>query len=186
VKETGRAPVKSGRQIRGAKAGHCVYRGKKSMHALIRERLEEYLRGTGKQADLAALRAHLASCGDCSGEIEDMQSQARLLHLLRLPEELDPGAGFYARVMERIDAQRGSSAFYAFLDLHLAHRLMFASVSAVIVLGSYLVYTERMPSFGESGPVAVLASETPKRDLVGADPAQDRETILVALASYSE
>jgi hypothetical protein len=48
------------------------------------------------------------------------------------------------------------------------------------------VYTERAPSFGESGPVAVLASETPARDVLGADPAQDRETVLVALASYSE
>jgi predicted anti-sigma-YlaC factor YlaD len=156
------------------------------MHALIKERLEEYLRGTGQQADLAAIREHLASCGDCSGEIDGMQSHVRLLQLLRLPEEVEPGAGFYARVMDRIDAQRGSSTFYAFLDLHLAHRLMFASVTAVIVLGSYLVYTERAPSFGESGPVAVLASETPARDVLGADPAQDRETVLVALASYSE
>jgi hypothetical protein len=63
---------------------------------------------------------------------------------------------------------------------------MFASVTAVIVLGSYLVYTERVPSFGESGPVAILATQTSAQDLVGADPAQDRETVLVALASYTE
>ena len=156
------------------------------MHALIKERLEEYLRGTGEQADLAAFRAHLASCEDCSEEVEGMQSQARLLQLLRSPEEVEPGAGFYARVMERIDAQRRASPLYAFLDLHLAHRLIFASLTAVIVLGSYLVYTERAPSFGESGPVAVLASQTAERDLVGAHQAQDRETVLVALASYEE
>ena len=156
------------------------------MHALIKERLEEYLRGTGEQADLAAFRAHLASCGDCSGEIEGMRSQVRLLQLLRLPEDFEPGAGFYARVMDRIDAQRSTSTFYAFLDLHIAHRLIFASLTAVIVLGSYLVYTERTPSFGESGPVAVLASQTAERDLVGAHQAQDRETVLVALASYEE
>ncbi len=156
------------------------------MHALIKERLEEYLRGTGEQADMLAFRAHLASCGDCSGEVEGMKSQALLLQILRLPEEIEPGAGFYARVMDRIDAQRSASPFYAFLDLRLAHRLMFASLTAVIVLGSYLVYTERVPSFGESGPVAILASETPARNVVGAHPAQDRETVLVALASYSE
>ena len=112
------------------------------MHALIKERLEEYLRGTGEQADLAAFRAHLASCGDCSAEVEGMQRQVRLLQLLRLPEETEPGAGFYARVMETIDAQRRASPLYAFLDLHLAHRLILASMTAVIVLGSYLVYTE--------------------------------------------
>jgi anti-sigma factor RsiW len=154
------------------------------MHALIKERLEEYLRGSGGQADLAAFRAHLASCGDCSAEIEGMQSQARLLQLLRLPDEVEPQAGFYARVIERIDAQRTSSPLYAFLDLRLAHRLMFASLTAVIVLGSYLVYTERVSSFGEFGPVASLASQTPAR--VGTDPAQDREIVLVALASYQE
>ena len=156
------------------------------MHALIKERLEEYLRGTGEQADLAAFRAHLASCEDCSVEIEGMQSQVRLLQLLRLPEETEPGAGFYARVMERIDAQRRASPFYAFLDLHLAHRLIFASLTVVIALGSYLVYTERAPSFRESGPVAVLASRTAERDLVGTHQEQDRETVLVALASYEE
>ena len=156
------------------------------MHRLIKERLEEHLRGTGGAADMAAFRAHLASCGECSGEIEGMQSQVRLLQLLRWSEEVDPGAGFYARVLERIDAQRSASPFYAFLDLRLAHRLMFASVTAVIVLGSYLVYTERVPSFGESGPVAILASPTADRNLVGAHPAQDRETVLVALASYKE
>jgi predicted anti-sigma-YlaC factor YlaD len=156
------------------------------MHRLIKERLEEYLRGTGEEADLAAFRAHLASCGDCSGEIGGMRSQARLLQLLRLPEEVEPGAGFYARVMERIDAQRSASPFYAFLDLHLAHRLIFASLTAVIVLGSYLVYTERAQSFGGFGLVSALASQTPERDLVGAHPAQDRETVLLALASYKE
>jgi hypothetical protein len=135
---------------------------------------------------MAAFRAHLASCGECSGEIEGMQSQVRLLQLLRWSEEVDPGAGFYARVLERIDAQRSASPLYAFLDLHLAHRLMYASLTAVIVLGSYLVYTERSPSFGDLGPVAILASQTPARDQVGADPVQDRETVLVALASYKE
>jgi predicted anti-sigma-YlaC factor YlaD len=156
------------------------------MHALIRERLEDYLRGVGQQTDLAAFREHLASCGGCSGEVEGMQSQVRLLQLLRLSEEVDPGAGFYARVMDRIDAQRSASPLSAFLDLHLAHRLMFASLTAVIVFGSYLVYTERVPSYSESGPVAALASKTPQRDLVGANPAEDRETVLVALASYKE
>jgi|WetSurMetagenome_2_1015567.scaffolds.fasta_scaffold636140_2 hypothetical protein len=156
------------------------------MHAIIKERLEEYLRGTGEQADLAAFREHLASCGGCSGEVEGMQRQARLLQVLRLTEEVEPGAGFYARVIERIDAQRRASPLYAFLDLQLAHRLIFASVTAVVVLGSYLVYMERAPSFGDSGPVAVLASQTAERDLVGAHQAQDRETVLVALASYED
>ena len=156
------------------------------MHALIKERIEEYLRGTGEQADLDAVRAHLASCSDCSAEVEGMRNQVQLLLLLRLPEDVEPGAGFYARVMDRIDAQRSTSTFYAFLDLRLAHRLIFASLTAVFVLGSYLVYTERAPSFGESGPVAVLASQTAQRDLVGAHQAQDRETVLVALASYKE
>jgi len=156
------------------------------MHALIKERLEEYLRGSGGQADLAAFRAHLASCGACSAEIEGMQSQVRLLQLLRLPDEVEPQAGFYARVIERIDAQQSASPLYAFLDLRLAHRLMFASLTAVIVFGSYLAYTERAPLLGESGPVAVLASQPAERDLVGAHQAQDRETVLVALASYEE
>ena len=156
------------------------------MHELVRERLEEFLQATGEREGLTALRAHIMSCESCRREVADMGTQARMLQLLRSPAEIETDAGFYAQVMERIESRRSASALYAFMDPAFARRLMFASLTALLVVGSYLVYAERAPLMGESSPVAIIATQTPEQDLVGANPARDRETMLLTLASYQE
>jgi predicted anti-sigma-YlaC factor YlaD len=69
------------------------------MHREIRDHIEDVL--TGSQPE------HLAGCEECRGEIQGMQEQTALLRKLRAPESFvaEPRAGFYARVMERIEAE---------------------------------------------------------------------------------
>lgn len=156
------------------------------MHKPIRERLEEYLRGAGEQGHLVEFRAHLGSCGNCREEVGAMEAQARMLRILGQAEEVEPAAGFYARVMESIEARRVASLGNAFLDPAFERRLIFACLSAVIVLGSYLVYTEQGPSFEPSSPVTIMASEPLGQGRFGTDPQSDREAVLLSLASYTE
>ena len=156
------------------------------MHKETKERLEELLRGSGAREDLAKCSEHVVSCESCGKEVAEMEAQARMLQLLRSPEDLEPSAGFYARVIERVEARRSATPLYAFVDAAFARRLIFAALTAVIVLGSYLVYSERAPAFSSTGPIAILATQTPEQDVLGANPARDRETLLLTLASYQE
>jgi hypothetical protein len=156
------------------------------MHKPIKERLEEYLRGAGEQGHLVEFRAHLGSCGSCREEVGAMEAQARLLRVLGKAEKIEPAAGFYARVMEIIETRRVVSLGNAFLEPAFERRLIFASLAAVILLGSYLFYTEQRPSFEASSPVTIMAAEPLDQDRFGADPQSDREAVLLSLASYQE
>src|SRR5262245_16693572 len=88
------------------------------MHRLIRERLEQVLAAPAAENRQNATRVqnakhldaagaeHLETCGECSAEIAAMREHAALLRDLRAPQEApEPSAGFYARVLERIEAQ---------------------------------------------------------------------------------
>jgi hypothetical protein len=105
--------------------------------------------------------------------------------MLAAPEEIEPRAGFYARAMEAIEARRRASVWCAFADPDFGRRLSFASLAIVLVLGSYMVFTEQGPRFEVPSPVTFMAPE-PAGHYVGADPQRDRELVLVSLASYQE
>jgi predicted anti-sigma-YlaC factor YlaD len=156
------------------------------MHRPIKERLEEYLRGAGEQGHLVEFRAHLGGCEDCREEVVAMEAQAQLLRVLSAAEEVEPAAGFYARVMESIEARRVASLGNVFLEPAFERRLIFASLVTVIVLGSYLFYTERDFSFEASSPVRIMAVQPLDQGKLGADPQHDREEVLLSLASYQE
>ena len=156
------------------------------MHKPIKERLEEYLRGAGEQGHLVEFRAHLGGCENCREEVGAMEAQARLLRVLSEAEEVEPAAGFYARVMEIIEARRVASLGDLFLEPAFERRLIFASLTAVILLGSYLFYTERSHLFEASSPVTIMAAEPLDQGKLGADPQSDREAVLLTLASYGE
>jgi hypothetical protein len=115
-----------------------------------------------------------------------MLEQSQLLRSLRAEEELAPLPGFYARVLARVEAQRRLPVLAAFLDPGFARRLVFASLAAALGFGSYLVYAERRPALELAGPVGFLAAQVSPGDQVGGDPERDRETMLLAVASYQE
>ena len=83
------------------------------MHRVIQDRLEEVL----AEPASPELAAHLNECEDCREEVSVMRRHASMLRALRAPEttpEVRPG--FYARVMERIEAQRPINIWELFFE----------------------------------------------------------------------
>ena len=150
------------------------------MHRLIQDRLEEVLadsnpNGSGPAAD------HLAECAECREEVSALRHHAAMLRLLRAPvvndETLAPRPGFYARVMERIEAQRPIDIWQLFSDSAFGRRIAVASVALVLVFSLYLVSSERY------APVTVTIDDQPSISQAGLP---DKDAVLVDLVTYRE
>lgn len=123
------------------------------MHREIRNHIEEILGG----AESAAGREHLAECPDCRAQVQKMQEHVSLLRELRAPEgvALEPRAGFYARVMERIESEGPISIWNLFIESAFGRRIAVASMALALLLGIYLVTAER----AEDEPVIAVGQE---------------------------
>ena len=111
------------------------------MHREIRNHIEDVLTG----AESAEGRQHLLECEDCRAKVRGMREQASLLRELRPPEgaDLEPRAGFYARVMGRIEAEGPISIWNLFIESAFGRRIAVASMALALLLGVYLVSAER-------------------------------------------
>ncbi len=155
------------------------------MHRLVRERLEEHLQGGGERPLPREVEAHRAGCAACRQELNGFLEQGQLLRALRAPEEMAPAPGFYARVLERIEAGQGTSIWSALLE-PVFGRLAIGSLAALVLLASFLVLTERdnAPPL-EATAASIIAVEDHPPGL-GQDPQRDRDTVLVTLATFQE
>jgi predicted anti-sigma-YlaC factor YlaD len=161
------------------------------MHPVMRDRLEKVLAG---EPDQAAQR-HLAECSECSAEIELMKEQAEAVRMLRAPEEMEPRAGFYARVMERIEAE-GASIWDLFFESVFGRRIAIASLALALLFGIYLVSAERSeePIVATSDqPLEIMPSDIPSVQLpqvqsvgLGGVVTPDQDSVLVNLVTYRE
>jgi predicted anti-sigma-YlaC factor YlaD len=155
------------------------------MHQPIRDYLEEYLRGSAQQVP-QAFHAHLVACEECATELRLLETQANMLRSLRSVGDVGPSPGFYARVMERVEEQDRTSVWSVFLRPSFGRRLAIASAALVVLLGTYLVTTESGENVAPS-PVATVtgqgASEGAVQDSLKQ---QQRDAVLVDLASYHE
>lgn len=166
------------------------------MHRLIQDRLEQVLRETdGERVDNNPAAAHLAACEECRLEVSAMRRHAAMLRTLRAPEDLTPRPGFYARVMERIDAQRPIDIWQLFFDSAFARRIAIASMATALLLGVYLVSSERLAS--EPQPVTLsvalpdeLTGDVPsaaaRPGVVVSAGLPDKDAVLVNLVTYRE
>ena len=102
-----------------------------------------------------------------------------LLAELKAPKEVSPHAGFYARVMERIDAQRPKSIWSVFMEPLFGRRLVVVSGVLMLVLGAALFVpgSEIEDEIGAKAQSAMV--------LVGS-PDQDKDAVLVNLVTYQE
>jgi len=128
------------------------------MHQPIRDSLEDYLKGSSGELP-AEFHTHLGECGECANELRQLEAQSQLLRSLRSPHDAEPRAGFYARVMERIEAQP-ASIWSVFLDRKFGLRLAVASAMLVALLGTYLVTSEPGGPELASAP-AIVMTDTP-------------------------
>jgi anti-sigma factor RsiW len=111
------------------------------MHREIQNHVEDLLRG----AEAAASKQHLAECEECRAKVQAMREHAALLRALRPPEDgvAEPRAGFYARVMERIEAEGPISIWNLFIESAFGRRIAVASMALALLLGIYLITSER-------------------------------------------
>ncbi len=106
------------------------------------------------------------------GPIRDRLEE--LLTTLRAPEEVEPAPGFYARVLQRIEAREDS--FWAFfVDSPFSKRMALASLTIAVALGSYVISAERHEGSAAQNMVAfsgthydapVMGSQAEQRDAV--------------------
>ncbi len=154
------------------------------MHGLIRDRLEDYLLG-GPGKVSPEFEQHLRTCYECREELSWMQDQSQLLRVLAPPRDLEPAPGFYARVMDRVDAQAGTSIWNGLLDPIFGRRLVATSAALAALLGGYLAFTETRVTPLANAPESIMAVDDHPPGL-GQDRQRDRDTILVTLATYRE
>ncbi|MCW5964705.1 MAG: hypothetical protein KIT83_11755 [Bryobacterales bacterium] len=115
--------------------------------------------------------------------VQQMCEHAELLHELRCPERVTLDAGFTARVMARIEADKPASIWDLFVSPLLAKQLTFASLVLMAMLAGFL--------FARSSEQAMLSQHTEQTlirvehpENLGLDPQRDRQNMLATLASY--
>src|SRR3954464_12944195 len=111
------------------------------MHEPIANYVEDYLRRSDTTSLPAGFTSHLMNCAECRTELAAMEKHTVVIRVLRPVAEIEPSVGFYARVLERIDAQRPVSFWTIFLQ-PFGRRLAVASVAFALLMGVYLVSTE--------------------------------------------
>ncbi len=156
------------------------------MHEPIRENLEDYLNGSAGKIP-QEFHSHLTACEECASELRLFDTQSKMLRSLH-DAETEPRAGFYARVMDRIDEQKRSTMWSLFLEPAFGRRLALASAALVVLLGSYLVTTELTEPAVAMAPVVVTLPETPAIDVQQPSLQQQRQrdAVLVNLASFRQ
>ena len=96
-------------------------------------------------------------------EVEAYRETAGMLHALQCPEGDDVpqlSANFYARILDRIEAERASNSFWSiFLNPQFSRRLVFASAALLVLLGVTLATTDstNVGLFGTAAPELVEA-----------------------------
>lgn len=157
------------------------------MHRVIRDHLEEVLAET-QQCEPRAV-SHISQCEQCRSEVEGMRAQARLLRELRANAE--PRAGFYARVMERIETQGAASIWNVFSDSPFGRRIAAASMALLLLAGIFLYTSSIAPDQTATNPtVQFISGQLPDEDqsqqVLTSPGAPDRDAVLVNLVTYQE
>lgn len=141
------------------------------MHRGVRENLEDILASTESLSD-----RHLSECEECSAEVEAMREQRRLLQSLRAGD-VEPRPGFYARVMERIEAQGAASVWSLFFESPAGRGLAMASMVVALSVGAYLITSEQA-----SQPAPRQETVRGAAGMLTGSP--DRAEVLVNLVTY--
>jgi len=152
------------------------------MHGSIRDQLENLLAAGEPATGKTEVGAHLAHCPECSSELRVMREQSSVLRSLRIGEELEPSAGFYARVLQRIEDRAKASIWAGFLRSPSRTRFAYASLSLALLLGMYVFVEERADL--DPHEQAVIVKQSNSIDSVFGDQSQQRDAVLVNLASY--
>lgn len=154
------------------------------MHEPVLERLEEYLHS---RQPIAEVEEHLRICSGCREEVEQMRKQSDLFQVLKAPADIEPIGAFYSRVMNRIETQARPSVWNLFGESLFAKRLAYASMTLLVLFGTFLVSSQPSDeAIASNEPEVILAGNEQAGPPIGSDPQRDREAVLVNLATYSQ
>jgi anti-sigma-K factor RskA len=163
------------------------------MHREIQNHIEDVLAGSKPE--------HLSQCEECRTEVRGMQEQTALIRELRAPEGFadEPRPGFYARVMERIEAEGPISIWNLFIESAFGRRIAVASLVLALLVGVYLVTSERsaedpmiaaQESQAAAGQMVVAGEDAPARVLSQVDQSlagpSAQDAVLADLVTYRE
>jgi anti-sigma factor RsiW len=151
------------------------------MHQPIRDGLEDYL--AGKKGCPGEFTQHLDSCPECAAEVGLMKQQSSMLGTLRT--SMEPSAGFYARVLQRIEQQPRPSIWTMMLDPSFGRRIAVGCAMATVVLGAYLIGTEPGDQHWRAQSATVETRTAAPQESLAAQQS-DRDDVLVTLASFRE
>jgi hypothetical protein len=84
-----------------------------------------------------------------------MKSQAIQIAGLRAPANIEPSAGFYARVLQRIEECEIESFWSLFGDSPFGKRLAAASLTIALALGTYVAFQTADAPFTRSNVLAM-------------------------------
>lgn len=160
------------------------------MHEPVRSQLEEILQGRMAPGVREAVRAHLAACAECAAEVRELQMFSGIVRSLRVADPPELSAGFYARVMQRVEAQGRPSFWSLLLDPVFGRRLVYATGAMFLLMASFLLATTgETPELAQT-PVQMMAEPAAVPVALpaafGEDIQRDREHFLATMASYSE
>jgi|GEM_PF-590387 len=153
------------------------------MHKQTLEGLEDYLAGRMDAPPAQALAAHLGVCAGCREMVSGMRAQAGMLGVLKAGTEMDPAPGFYARVMDRIEAQAAGSLWSIFLEPLFMRRFMYASLALMMVFGVAAASVGDGGGLRQALPVEMTA-EIAMPDAGSFVGDAEREVVFVNLASF--
>jgi anti-sigma factor RsiW len=145
------------------------------MHAVIIEDLEQYLSGHLPLLALDRFQAHLATCGECRRQVDEIRESTLLLRSLKPAGAVDPPPSFTAHVMQTVAERPVPSFWSSFGDFAFGRRVVFASLLTLAVLGTVLVSREEAYAPNPTTPEAVMADAAGSRNA---------DQMLVTLANY--
>jgi anti-sigma factor RsiW len=161
------------------------------MHRLVRDHIEELVAGI----EVAPVAEHLQACEECRSDVAAMRAQSAALRELRAPDDAEPRPGFYARVMERIEAQGPASIWNLFIESAFGRRIAVASLALALLLGVYVISSERaadqpVVAGQQTQPVVVPGEDAPGRVISRMDQSSmgqsSDDAVLVNLVTYQE
>ena len=155
------------------------------MEERVKENLESYLSGSqppGKDPMFNRILANPAA----GAELRAMKAQAQSIRdAYRLPTDVCPAPGFYARVMALVEAEQSRQSLWSIFLEPFGRRLVYAAATLLLLMAVAIYSNEREVEIAET-PANMLVDDHPQVHLVGNNPAEDRGRVFVTLTALDQ
>jgi len=151
------------------------------MTPFMQEHLEEYLSGELSEADRERFEREAAEDPATARMVSAFSTTRELFDSVRAPEGLEPAPGFYGRLSLRIDEERRTPFWAAFLQPFFVRRLAFVALMWMFLLGSAALLTDDTTERSMQLADTILEQQPPTENFyvrMGSDLERNRNTML--------